>query len=63
MVGARGTEPVCQCRRYKRRGIEPWVGKIPWRRKWEPTPVLQGKFHGWKEEPGKLQSMELQRVR
>ena len=63
MVGSRGTELVCQCRRYKRRGLEPWVGKIPWRRKWEPTPVLQGKFHGWKEEPDKLQSMELQRVR
>ena len=25
----------------------PWVGKIPWRRKWQPTPVfLPGKFHG-----------------
>ena len=25
----------------------PWVGKIPWSRKWQPTPVfLPGKFHG-----------------
>ena len=25
---------------------DPWVGKIPWRRKWQPTPViLPGKFH------------------
>ena len=25
----------------------PWVGKIPWRRKWQPTPVfLPGKYHG-----------------
>jgi len=25
----------------------PWVGKIPWRRKWQPTPVFfPGKFHG-----------------
>jgi len=25
----------------------PWVGKIPWRRKWQPTPVyLSGKLHG-----------------
>ena len=24
------------------------VGKIPWRKKWQPTPVLlPGKFHGW----------------
>ena len=27
--------------------LHPWVGKIPWRRKWQPTPVLlPGKFHG-----------------
>ena len=25
------------CQRYKRRGFDPWVGKIPWRRKWKPT--------------------------
>ena len=28
-------------------GFDPWVGKIPWKRKWQPTPVfLPGKFHG-----------------
>ena len=28
-------------------GFDPWVWKIPWRRKWQPTPVfLPGKFHG-----------------
>ena len=27
--------------------FNPWVGKIPWRRKWQTTPVsLPGKFHG-----------------
>ena len=27
--------------------LDPWVGKIPWRRKWQPTPVfLPGKSHG-----------------
>ena len=27
--------------------FDPWVGEIPWRRKWQPTPVLlPGKFHG-----------------
>ena len=27
--------------------FDPWVGKIPWRRKWQPTPVLlPRKFHG-----------------
>ena len=38
-----GQEPACQCRRH---GFDPWVGKIPWRRKWQPTPVfLPGKLH------------------
>ena len=37
----------CQCRRRKRCGSNPWVRKIPWRRKWQPTPVfLLGKFCG-----------------
>ena len=27
-----------QCRRYKRCGFSPWVGKIPWRRAWKRTP-------------------------
>ena len=27
--------------------VDPWAGKIPWRREWLPTPVfLPGKFHG-----------------
>ena len=30
----------CQCRRGKRCRINPWVGKIPWRRAWQPTPVF-----------------------
>ena len=30
-----------------RPGFDPWVGKIPWRRKWQPTPVfLPGESHG-----------------
>ena len=37
-------KPACQCRR---RGFGPWVGKIPWRKKWQPTPVfLPEKSHG-----------------
>ena len=36
-------ESTCQCRRH---GFDPWVGKIPWRRKWQPTPVFwSGGFH------------------
>ena len=45
----------------KRCGFSPQVGKIPWRRKWQPTQVfLPRKSHG--EEPGGLQFMGLQRV-
>ena len=39
-----GKEPTCQCRRPRRRGFDPRVRKIPWRRKWQPTQV--GKSHG-----------------
>ena len=40
-------QPSYQCRKCKGPGFNPWVGKIPWRRKWKPTPVLlPGKFHG-----------------
>ena len=38
--GASGKEQACQCRRHKRRRFNPWVGKIPWRRARQPTPVL-----------------------
>ena len=30
-------ESACQCRRCR---FNPWVRKIPWRRKWQPTPFL-----------------------
>ena len=37
-------ESACQCRTP---GFKSWVRKIPWRRKWQPTPVLlPGKSHG-----------------
>ena len=35
-----GKEDTCQCRRYKRGEVNPWLGKIFWRRKWQPTPVI-----------------------
>ena len=40
--GSDGKSVCLQCRRP---GLDPWVGRIPWRRKWQPTPVfLPGKF-------------------
>ena len=47
IFGVSGKEPSYQRRRQKRHGFDPWVVKMPWRRKWQPTPVfLSGKFHG-----------------
>ena len=46
-------EPTCQCKRHKRHRFNPWVGNIPWRRKWQPTPVfLSGKSRGQRSQAG-----------
>ena len=37
---ASGKEPACQCRKHKRHRLDPWIGKIPWRRAWQSTPVF-----------------------
>ena len=45
-----GKESACQCRRHR---FDPWVGKIPWRRAWQPTPVfLPGESHRQRSLPG-----------
>ena len=37
----------CVCLQCGRLGFDPWVGKIPWRRKWQPRSVfLPGESHG-----------------
>ena len=39
-----GKESACQ---YRRPWFDPWVGKIPWRRAWQPTALfLSGESHG-----------------
>ena len=39
-----GKESTCWCRRCR---FNPWVEKIPWRKKWQPIPVfLPGKLRG-----------------
>ena len=45
-----------------RLGFDPWVGKIPWRRSWQPTPVFLPGESLWTELPGGLQSMGSQKV-
>jgi len=40
-------ESACQCWRGHRQRFDPWIGKIPLSKKWQPTPVfLPEKFHG-----------------
>ena len=37
------------CLQCERLGFDPWVGKIPWGRKWQPTPVvLPGESQAWR---------------
>ena len=51
--GARGKQPACRFRRCRRRGLDPCVGKIPWRRTRQPTPVfLRGESHGQRSLAG-----------
>ena len=48
-----GKEPTSQSRRHQGHGFGPWVGKIPWRGAWQPTPVLlPGESHGQRSLAG-----------
>ena len=48
-----GKESTHQCRRWGRYNFNPWVRKIPWRRKWRPTLVfLPREFHGQRSLAG-----------
>ena len=59
--GTHGKEPTCQCKKLKRCRFNPWVGKIPWRRAWQPTPILAWRIP-WTEEPGGLQFIGSQKA-
>ena len=43
--------PGDQC--YSHVELFPWVGKLPWRRKWQPTPVFLPEKIPWTEKPGR----------
>ena len=52
--GISGEESACHCRRHERLGSDPWDEKIPWRKKWQPTPLFfPGKLQGG--DPGEPQ--------
>ena len=45
--------PAYQCRKHRRLRFDPWVKKIHWSRKWQPTLVfLSGKWHGQRSLEG-----------
>ena len=53
LPGSLVPQMVKGCLQCWRPGLHPWFGKIPWRRKWKPTPVfLSGKSHGWRSLAG-----------
>ena len=54
-----GKESTCHCRRCQ---FDPWVRKMPWRRKWQPTPVFLPEVSPWTEKPGGLYPMGSQRA-
>ena len=51
------------CLQFGRPWFHPWLGKIPWRRARQHTPVFLPEKSPWIEEPDRLQSMRSQRVR
>ena len=51
-----------QCRRHRIHRFDPRIGKTPWSRKWQPTPVFLAWEIPWTEESGRLQSNGSQRV-
>ena len=58
-----GKEPASQCRRHRRHEFDPWVRKISWSRKWQPTPVfLPGESIRQRSLVLVLQSLGLQRI-
>ena len=47
-------QTVKNCLQYGQPGFSSWVGMIPWRRAWQPTPVFLPGESPWTEEPGGL---------
>ena len=57
--GSAGKESPCNVGDSE---FSPWVGKIPWRRTWQPTSVFLPGESPWIEDPARLQSMGSQRL-
>ena len=61
-VGKESSLNARDCLQCRRPRFGPWVRKILWRRKWQPTPVFLPGESQWIEEPGGLQSMGSQEL-
>ena len=58
-----GSEVNASARNAGDQGLIPGLGRFPWRKKWQPTPVfLSGESHGWRSLVGYIQSTGSQRV-
>ena len=60
--GSSGKEPASQCRRQKRHGFDCWMGKISLEEGLATHSSILAWRIPWTEEPGRLQSIELQRI-
>ena len=60
--GASGEEPACQCRRHKRRWLEPWVGEDPLEESRATHSSILTWRTSWTEGPGGPQSTGSRRV-
>ena len=49
-----GEESACQSRKHKKCRFCPCVGKIPWRREWQPTPIFLCGESPWAQELSRL---------
>ena len=50
-LGGSVVKNACHCRSYRRGRFDPWGGKIPWKRKWQLTPVFLPGESPWTEDP------------
>ena len=57
-----GKESTCQCKRHKKCNFDPWVRKTPLEKGMAAHSSTLAWRIPWTEEPGGLQSIELQRV-
>ena len=56
------TQMVKNCLQWRGSGFQLWVGKIPWRKDWLPTPAFLPGRIPWAEEASRLQFMESQKI-